>query len=169
MRVPTFRHFRHWAQHAGLFIAGMVVGAAVFMAAHQNVINFALEKERLLDLQMQLIMKNIESRAQHEKKPLTINAISVHFEYGQKQDLPDLTRAELKLRIRNDLDVLLGKNINDITPPIDNGTKVLKTLYERLHTNVNGKDYLARINSYVVIYGELRVWVELEPFQRLIE
>ena len=167
MRVPDLSRFSRWSFALGWFVLGAVAGASVLMAVVQRVHDIHVEENRILRIEKQILAENLASRAEYGHEPRAIHSIIVHLEDDGRTELDETARIELKRRVRDDLKVLLGKDINDITPLVDNGTRVLKTLYERLHSDVNGKDYFVRIDSYVIIYGELRVWASAREFVRL--
>lgn len=166
MRVPNMSHLARWSFALGWFLLGAVAGASVLMAVVQRVHDIHLEENRVLRIEKQILAENLASRSEYGHHPRAIHSIIVHFEDDGRTELDEMTKVELKLRVRNDLKVLLGKDINDITPLVDNGTRVLKTLYEKLHSDVNGKDYFVRIENYVIVFGELRVWASAWEFAR---
>jgi|HigsolmetaAR203D_1030402.scaffolds.fasta_scaffold00680_22 hypothetical protein len=166
MRVPSFRHVPGWQRDAGLILLGMILGASLFITLNQKLLNAYMEENRVLRIEKRMLLENQTSRETYRNRPDVIRSIILFFEDDPKTELTELTRAELKELVRSDLKVLIGKPVNDITPPADNGTRVLKTLYERLHQDVNGTDYLVTINDYVIIYGELRVWLGVREYAK---
>lgn len=156
MRVPSFQRLARWSQGGGLFFAGMIVGAAVFMAIYQHNMNLIFEQNHVLKLEYEMLKDNASMQNISEKY---ISSIVVRVEEHPKEELDVLTKTKIKTLVSKELNVLKGKKVEVIAPQTDNGPKVMKTLYKRLFEDVNGRDYMVEINHYTIVYGELTAWI----------
>ena len=162
MRVPSFRMFAERTQPIGIFIAGMIVGAAVFMAAIQGVINEYITANQQMEMEMRMIQDNARS---HTQDQLVISSIEVFLDPAEATDLSPITSTRLRVLISQDLSELKGKRVYHVAPRMDGGVRVLRTLFKKVYQNVDGKDYMVEIVNYTIVYGNLTVWASVREYR----
>jgi hypothetical protein len=162
MRVPSFEQFAGWSRAAGIFIAGMIVGAAVFMSSvHVAIDEFITESQRL-KMEMEMMHENAKTSSNEQR---FISEIEVYLTVGEKIQLTPVTSTRLRKLITEDLTVLKGKRVYHTVTRSDDGVRLLRTLFKRVYPNVDGKDYIVEINHYSIVYGVLTVWATVEEFR----
>lgn len=163
MRVPSFEQFKSYSRYAGIFIAGMIVGAAALMVSVQGVIQHQITEHHILKLQLDMLKDNVASRTSEQE---VISWIDVYLDYdADKINLDPITAAKLRRYIQRDLEVLKGKRVYHTVSQADGGIRMLKTLFLQLYEDVDGKDYRVEINHYSIVYGVLTVWASIHVYQ----
>ncbi|MEB3100543.1 hypothetical protein [Ferviditalea candida] len=164
MRVPDFRLLARWLQALGLFISGMIVGAAVFAAIfHHNfndiVIMYNSLREENRDLQDQVNDLN-----KFKKAGSVIKSIAVYIEEDQpKEPLDDITKQEIKNRVQRDLSILKGQSIDRLPRQLQ---IIRRVIDNKIYPLIQEKDYTIRIRTILVRYSELQAWIEVREFHR---
>lgn len=162
MRVPSLQQFKDYTRYTGIFIAGMIVGAAVLTASVQGVIQHHITAHQLLKLELEMLKDNASSQTPSQE---TISWIEVYLDYDtDKLTLDPITAAKLRRYIQRDLSVLKGKQVYHTVSRTDGGIRMLKTLFLQLYEDVDGKDYKVEISHYSIVYGVLTVWATVEMF-----
>ncbi|MFC0214111.1 hypothetical protein ACFFK0_16915 [Paenibacillus chartarius] len=158
MRVPEVDKYARFFQAVGIFIAGGIVGAAVFMSIHQHLFNLLLEQNYALkDKVAQLEEENRRATKQREIQGAIAKInVRVVAEDG-KAALDSITQKELETKIRNDLKFLIGKKSADIQDDLDVYTKLLasKTFF-----GVQGKDYRVDVHALFLSGNQLTYYVK---------
>lgn len=162
MRIPPLSQFSGWTKAAGIFIAGMIVGASVFMAAVQNVVNEYLSRNQQMELEMRMMQENART---HTADQTVISYIDVFLDPDENSELSPVTATRLRFLISEDLSVLKGKRVYHVAPRMDGGVRVLRTLFKKVYQDVDGKDYIVEINNYIVMYGNLTVWASVREYR----
>ncbi|MFD0871888.1 MULTISPECIES: hypothetical protein [Paenibacillus] len=160
MRVPNFDRYRHWLARFGLFLAGVIIGAALFMGIYQQ--NFSLLASRNADLEQEIreLRNEIETYSKNRKQAAYIGGIFVHLEEGHTLD--DLSKVELEKRVHEDLKVLSGKPVADFKKD----PKLYMKLIEKPYPGIYDKDYRVEVTTLMLVQSELRVWFRAKPLAR---
>lgn len=157
MRVPDFQRYTHWLAGLGLFLAGMIVGCAVFLSIYQQ--NFTILATRNAELENEIreLQSTVETSEKNKKRAAYIGGVFVEWE--DRSNLDDLTRIELEKRVHKELSVLSGKLIADIRKdPL-----LYLKLVEKPYTSVYDKDYTVKVSALLIVQSELRVWIKAQP------
>ncbi|MDB5055920.1 MAG: hypothetical protein JWM44_3970 [Bacilli bacterium] len=155
MRIPPFERYEKTFVGLGIFIVGMIVGSAIFMAIYQN--NFSL-----LSIQNQHMRTEIESLKttnknlslkQNRVAPSAIRSIAVIFEAkNDAAKLDEISENELRKKIVQDLQFLNGKAIAKL--------KEDPLLYRNLidgktYHAIGERDYVVYVRTFMVIESNL--------------
>lgn len=157
MRVPSLERYAHIFQAVGIFIAGGIVGAAIYMSLHQHLFNEIWVKnyeyqEKIKDLESDL--KNI-NKLQSEQG--IIAKVNVHVENEEgKPPLDSVIQKELEAKVRSELKFLIGKKSADVQ---ENPDIYRKLLANRTYYGVQGKDFRVEVHALFVNGSQLTYWL----------
>jgi hypothetical protein len=155
--VPSLERFARFSQAIGIFIAGSIVGAAIYMSLHQHLFNTIwLEKyeyqEKIKDLEDQ--MKSIR-RLQGEQG--IVAKVNVHVESEEgKPPLDSVIQKELEAKLRTELKFLIGKKTSEIQ---ENRDVYRKLLADRVYYGVQGKDFRVKVHALFINGTQLTYWL----------
>jgi len=158
MRIPSFDRFQKFMQVTAFFVCGMIVGSAVYSALKNSIVDrIVLENYELKD-QVESLRKDLLFAHQVRKENVirSIVAIFVH-EQGEADTIDILTENELKKRLKEDLDIFIGRSIYTINTDSAFARKLLNT---KVYDQIEGQDYDVIIRTMLVVDGVLQVWVE---------
>jgi hypothetical protein len=165
MRVPPFERYEKSLVGAGLFLVGLIVGCALFMAIYQR--NFSL-----LSIQNQQMRTEIEALKDENRnftlqkkasQPL-IRSIKIIFE--RKHDsfkLDEISENELRHRITQDLQFLHGKDIRGIK---DDPLLYRNLLEGKTFHAIRERDYTVYVRTLIVVESELTVALQVIPVRK---
>ena len=75
----------------------------------------------------------------------------------------ELTKSELKRRLKKELSVFIGSSIYKI----DYNAEMARLLLNgKIYTDVNGKDYSVEIKTMLIVENVLRVWFKAKELDR---
>lgn len=157
MRVPSLERYAHYFQAIGIFIAGGIVGAAIYMSLHQQLFNHIWVKnyeysEKIKDLESDL--KNMNKL--HSEQGI-IAKINVRVESGEgKQPLDSVIQKELEAKVRSELKFLIGKKSADIQDDLDVYRKLMSN---RTYYGVQGKDFRVEVYALLINGSQLTYWL----------
>ncbi|QYR20402.1 hypothetical protein KZ483_21680 [Paenibacillus sp. sptzw28] len=160
MRVPQFERFAKLSQGAALLVVGAIIGAAVyhsvFMMNFDALRNTMMKMEEKLQQYEDDIKRLNQFKNQHTVIKSVLPVVEEDRESAGKADaLDELTKKELKRRIKTDLAVLIGRSIYDI----DSDAKIARLLLEsKVYTSIYDKDYEIDIKTMLVADNVLRLW-----------
>lgn len=160
MRVPSLERFSRYLSGTGLFLSGMIVGAALYMSMHQQ--NFSLLITRNSELQEEnaQLKKDIESLNKYKTVQSLIRKVSVQLEPlpSEQSPLDPITQTEIKKKIQQDLSAIYtGHLISDFTDPRE--TKKLREIVQKRIT-LSGKEYDIKFQTLLLIHTELTVLIQ---------
>lgn len=165
MRVPPFDRFRRLGTALGIFILGMVAGAAVYnglMAA-----KFDALVERLHETEDKLGEYELEIRklTNYRDRHGVIRSVVPHIETGRGPDgtpqpLDAVTELRLKQQLKRDLAAFLGRSVYDI----DSEARLARLLLDgKVYKGLKNTDYVVEIRTVLVADGTMTVWVTARP------
>ncbi|WP_166244609.1 hypothetical protein [Paenibacillus turpanensis] len=158
MRVPQLRRAAEWLQGFGLFLAGMVVGAAVFNAVLHHNFDLVVEMNSALESELRDLKDKLDKERKTNKQT-AVSSVVIHIQSPDNHDpLVPSVESVLKERIRKDLKTAIGKPA--VYPDLYEG------LIQDIYYDVQDKDYAVKLRYIAVIYSELNVWVTADPFVR---
>jgi hypothetical protein len=164
MRVPELDQYARFFQAVGIFIAGGIVGAAIYMGIHQQLFNTIwLEnyayKEKIKELQedSQTLRKLRDGQGAIAK----VN-IRIESEEG-RPPLDTVTQKELEAKIRSDLKFLVGKKSSDLQ---ENPDVYKKLLASKIYFGIQGKDYRVDVHALFLSGTQLTYWVKVRDNMR---
>jgi hypothetical protein len=149
--------YARFYQAVGIFVAGGIVGAAIYMSVHQQLFNMLwLEnyayKERIKDLEAE--MKTLK-KLQGEQGVIAKVNVRVDGEEGRPA-LDNVTQKELEAKIRGELKFLIGKKSSDIQ---DNPDVYKKLLEGKIYFGIQGRDYRVDVHALFISGTQLTYWV----------
>jgi hypothetical protein len=165
MRVPSFDRFRRMSTALGIFVLGMVAGAAVYNGLFAAKFDALVERlheteEKLGEYELE-IRKLTNYRNQHG----IIKSVVLHIETGRGPDgspkpLDTVTETRLKQQLRRDLSAFLGRNVYDI----DSEARLARLLLDgKVYKGLKNTDYVVEIRTVLVADGTMTVWVTARP------
>jgi hypothetical protein len=162
--VPPFRLFRHWLQSFGLVISGAVIGAAGFMLVFQHNMNELLMVNAALRSEKETLAEEIEALKNYKDQQTVIKSVQVQMEQPpDKERLEEIIAGEIKKRVYEDLKIFVGKPIS----VIDQDPQAVRSLFgKKPLLGINEKDYVAEINTIMVMNGELKIWLKVNELAR---
>lgn len=163
MRVPPPSLWMHRIRLGAIFLSGAIVGAAVFMSTVQHNFHLILEDNSRLTEENNKLKSDILDLEKHKNSQTVIRSIDVRIETRRgAEPLEEVIQNRIRHQVWEKLrDIWVGQKIS----VLDSGTQTVKSLYSQLIRDLDGKDYMTRISSLFVIYGELRVWIEVEELK----
>lgn len=160
MRVPPLGIFAGWFQAFGLLCAGAIIGAAIFMVIYQHNMTELIKQNELLIGQKEQLQEEIEPLKTYRDYETTLKTIEIHIESLPERNRPDeLIQSQIKKSVYSQLKPLIGMKVaNFYEHP-----KQIKEYYgRRVLPNINEKDYIVEIDTVVILYGKLNVWIHVE-------
>lgn len=165
MRVPPFDRFRRMSASLGLFVLGMVVGAAVYngllVAKFEALANQLYETEEKLG-QYEL---EIRSLTLYKNQHAIIKKIVTHIETnrgpdGSPQPLDAVTEARLKQQLQKDLAAFEGRSVYDI----DSEARLARLLLDgKVYRGLETTEYVVEIRTVLVADNTMNIWVTARP------
>lgn len=136
------------------------------MLLYQHNMEELIRQNTKAKAEIQNLLSKSKDLEQYKDKQTIIRTLVIHFEeVPEDEPLPEGIKNELRTRIQKDLEFLKGQPILKIIPDMDSAPQTLKHLYKKLHTDVQDKNYVVTISTVIVVYGELRIWVQAEEYQ----
>ncbi|MBB3108271.1 hypothetical protein FHS18_000299 [Paenibacillus phyllosphaerae] len=168
MRVPPFERYSILMKSAASFVVGTIIGAMFYHSIFTS--NFEALTNTNIALEEKLGEFEAENKElkQFKNKHSVIKSIQPVLEdnrdsEGQAIVFDELTKTELKKRVRDSLKAMLGRNIYDI----DSDAKLVRLLLDqKVYTAVIEKDYTIEIRTVLVVENVLRVWFSAEQYKR---
>ena len=165
MRVPPFYRFRELSAALGIFVLGMVAGAAVYNGLHAA--KFDALVERLHETEEKLGEYELEIRklTNYRDRHGIIRSVVPHIETGRGPDgapqpLDAVTEARLKQQLKRDLAAFLGHSVYDI----DSEARLARLLLDgKVYKGLKDAEYLVEIRTVLVADGTMTVWVTVRP------
>lgn len=155
MKVPDFQQFTAWVQNFGILIAGMIIGAAVFMAMYVENFDYLVQQNEILREEKQHLEEQLETHHQ-VKNPTQLKTITITIHNPASYPaLDDVTSAQLQKLAREELKFMIGQEVKRLEPDY------IKRLFgKKVFTLEEGKaSYVVEINSIFIADTEMRVWL----------
>jgi hypothetical protein len=156
--------YARFYQAVGIFVAGGIVGAAIYMSVHQHLFNMLwLEnyayKEKIKNLEED--MRTLR-KLRDDQGIVAKIAVRVESEEGRPA-LDNVTQKELEAKIRGELKFLIGKKSADIQ---DNPDVYKKLLEGKIYFGIQGKDYRVDVHALFISGTQLTYWVKAKDNTR---
>lgn len=166
MKVPPSEPTGHFFRAAGLLIAGMIIGAALFLSIYNQRLNMMIVQNRELSSENVRLEGEVEDLKKTKNQQNTINLLNVYVEADDSAPLDKLTESELKRRIHSQLKkIVVGRKISDFAAMPDVYEQILQ---EKPYVGVLDKDYIVQSVRWIVLtQTELKVWVTVKEWKRI--
>lgn len=156
MRVPSFARFQRLMQLTAFFVCGLIVGAAVFNALKIEQYDSLAQENVLLTQRLAELTSDLKQAEQIRKTNVIKSIQPFILEQAGKPELGVATEAEIKKRLKKDLDIFIGRSIYNIDTDAPLARKLLnKIVYE----DIGGQDYEVSVQTMLVADGRLQIWV----------
>ncbi|WP_028611896.1 hypothetical protein [Paenibacillus harenae] len=168
MRVPPFERWVRGMQMTGVLVLGMIIGAIVYNSFYLAQTEALITLKSELEMQLEQNAQDMENLKDFKNKHTVIKSVQprIETETGLKSDRPKLdqvTEAALIKKIKEDLDIFLGRSIYEI----DSDAKFARKLLDRkVYTDIYGKDYSIQIKTILVVDNVLQVWVHVDNYTK---
>ena len=167
MRVPPFEENGHaLLRAAGLLIAGMIIGAALFLSIYNERLDTMIVLNRELSSENIRLEGEVADLKKTKNQQTTINLLNVYIESDEHTELDKLVKSELMRRIHSQLKpIVVGRKISEFAAMPEVYEQILK---EKPLTGVLEKDYIVSSVKWIVLtQTELKVWVTVKEWKRI--
>ncbi|GBF73990.1 hypothetical protein PA598K_02318 [Paenibacillus sp. 598K] len=146
----------------GVFVLGIVVGAAVFNGIYHYQLDALYQQIGELGSSIDEKQQEIRQLNRFKDNHTVIQTIQAYIEEEKLPgglELDARTQTELKKRITTDLGIFIGRSIYEI----DSEAKMARVLLDRkLYLDVFDKDYTIQIKTMLVVDNQLKAWVQVK-------
>ncbi|WP_239618292.1 hypothetical protein [Cohnella mopanensis] len=145
-------------QITAFFVCGMIVGSAVYNALKNNIVDEVIHRNFELKDQLETMKKDLELAQQVRKENVIRSVVTIfRHEQGGSDNLDIITEKELKRRLKEDLNIFLGRSIYTINSDAEFARKLLN---KKVYDQVEDQDYEVTIRTMLLVDGVLQVWVD---------
>ncbi|BBH21489.1 hypothetical protein Back11_28340 [Paenibacillus baekrokdamisoli] len=168
MRVPPFERFAKFTQAVAFIVVGAIIGAMAYHSVYVMNFNALINTNRGLEDRLVDYEERIQKLNQFKDQHTVIKSISATLldnrEKKEEHDaMGELTKSELKRRIKKELSVFIGTSIYKI----DYNAEMARLLLDgKVYTDVNGKDYTVEIKTMLIVDNILQVWFKASIYTR---
>lgn len=168
MRVPSFEKYSGWLSGAGIFISGMIVGAAVFLSIYQEHLSILHERAGALANQNKTLSDNLESLNKFKKNQQYVGKIDVIVELSAKEkDKVDVNVLnEVKRRVYDDIKQISGKPVSAVKEAPDIFTDLVD---RKVYGNVFQKNYLVSVKRLVLVQTDFILYISYSEHTPVIQ
>jgi len=166
LKIPPHESAGNVLRAVGLLIAGMIIGAALFLSIYNQRLNMMIVQNRELVSENVRLEGEVEDLKKNKNQQNTINLLNIYVESADDSPLDKITESELKRRIHGELKkIIVGRKISDFAAMPDVYEQILK---EKPYTGVLDKDYIVQSVRWIVLtQTELKVWVTVKEWKRI--
>ncbi len=163
MKAPSLERFFHLQRPMGIFVAGIVVGAAVFSAIYHHNFNLLTVQNSMLKNENNNLRGNIQSLTKYKNKETIIQGIIVHVEQGADDPaLDEISTEEIKQRVQKDLKIFIGQQVEQMPKQIQ---VAVELLHQKIYPSIREKNYVLEFKLAVIVRADLNVWVTAKEFK----
>lgn len=158
MRVPSFERYSGWLSGFGIFVAGMIVGAAVFLSIYQEHLSILHERVGALTNQNKTLSDNLESLDKFKKNQQYVGKIDVIVELSAREkDRVDVNVLnEIKSLVYDDIKQISGKPVSAVKEAPDIFTDLVD---RKVYRNIFQKNYIVTVRRLVVVQTDLILYI----------
>lgn len=103
MKIPPHESAGNVLRAVGLLIAGMIIGAALFLSIYNQRLNMMIVQNRELVSENVRLEGEVEDLKKNKNQQNTINLLNIYVESADDSPLDKITESELKRRIHGEL------------------------------------------------------------------
>ncbi|MEY9092492.1 hypothetical protein ABH899_001094 [Paenibacillus sp. RC84] len=156
MKMPSFDRYPRFLAGIGLFLAGGIVGSAVFLSLYHHTYNVLVIENWNLKKENNGLQLDIETLNKFKNKQGLITRVTVHLYNDIQHPLESHVQKALEDRVKRDLKIVEGQKLGEIRDS--------PQLYERLiasktYYGVIDKDYIVNVKAMTLVQSELTVWI----------
>ncbi|PYI57071.1 hypothetical protein DLM86_01075 [Paenibacillus flagellatus] len=165
--MPSLELIGRWLSGIGLFAAGMVVGAAVYMSVHQANFSLLVERNTVLVDENDNLKKELQNLNKFKNSQSVIKKITVRVENGTSSPTPaidPIAEQELKQQVQKVLEpVYVGHSLTLFTSGAEDQRTAeilkLRKIVSQPYT-VKEHTYKAEFSSMAIVQTELIVYIK---------
>ena len=168
MRVPPFERYSKITQAVAFMVVGGIIGSivyhSIFFMNFNALVNINREQEDTIAEYEERIQKLNQFKDQHTVIKIVLPVLLDNRGDKEQHDvMGELTKSELKRRLKAELNVFIGSSIYKI----DYNAEMARLLLNgKIYTDVNGKDYSVEIKTMLIVENVLRVWFKAKELER---
>lgn len=168
MRIPPFERYAVLTQAVAFILVGAVIGAIAYHSIFVMNFNALINVNRGLEDRLTEYEERIQKLNQFKDQHTVIKSISATLldNRGNKEgkdSMSEVTKSELKRRLKKELSVFIGTSIYKI----DYNAEMARLLLDgKVYANVNGKDYTVEIKTMLIVDNILQVWFKASIYNR---
>lgn len=158
MRVPSFERYKSLLSGTGVFIAGVIVGAAVYLSMYQQHLSVLHERVGELSNQNKTLQDSMEGLNKFKQNQQYIGRVKVMAEFASKEaDKADANVLnELKRLVYEDIKLTSGKPVSAVREAPDIFTNLVD---KKVYRNVYGKNYQISVRYLMVVQTEFTIYI----------
>lgn len=167
MRVPPFERYSKLTQAVAFMVVGGIIGSiiyhSIFFMNFNTLVNTNRDLEDRIEEYKERIQKLNQFKDQHTVIKIVLPVLLDNRGEKEQNAIGELTKSELKKRLKAELGVFIGSSIYKI----DYNAEMARLLLNgKIYTNVYGKDYSVEIKTMLIVENVLRVWFKAEEHIR---
>jgi hypothetical protein len=168
MRVPPFERYSKITQAVAFIVVGGIIGSivyhSIFFMNFNTLVNSNRDLQDKIDEYEERIQKLNQFKDQHTVIKMVLPVLLDNRGDKEQDDvMGELTKSELKRRLKKELSVFIGSSIYKI----DYNAEMARLLLNgKIYTDVNGKDYSVEIKTMLIVENVLRVWFKAKELDR---
>lgn len=160
MRVPPGEIYSGWLAGIGLFIAGMIVGAAVFLAVYQQNFSILVQEHEKLKVEADKLRDAVDTYKKNKNKELYVGNIEVIVEPARADGALDpAVASEIARRVRNDLKAIGGKPVSVVKEWPDLPVRLVDG---HIYRSVYEKNYMITVRKMFVVQTDFILYVAVK-------
>lgn len=157
MRIPPFYRYMKLMRFGAVFLCGMVVGAAVYNGMYHYQFNqlTTIRSELLTQIGQQ--EEEIKALEKYKHRETIIRKLQIYILDHPNKPIDIQIENELKEKIRDDLNSLVGRSISKIN---SDAILIQQILRNKIYQVPHGEQYAVQIRTMLANDGLLQIWVE---------
>lgn len=158
MRVPSFERYRSFLSGAGIFLAGMIVGAAVYLSVHQQHLSILHQRVGELANQNKTLQDSMEGLNKYKQNQQYVGRVKVVAELAAKDkgNTDANVINELERRVYEDIKQVSGKPVSAVRDAPDIFSNLVD---KKIYRNVFGKDYTVSVRHLMVVQTDFTLYI----------
>lgn len=158
MRMPSFERYAGWLSGMGIFAAGMIVGAAVFLGIYQEHLSILHERVGALSNQNKTLSDNLESLNKYKRTQQYIGKVDVIVELDAKdKDKTDINVLnEIKRRVYEDIKKVSGVPVSAVKQAPDHFHDHVD---HKVYHGVFEKNYIVTVKRLMVVQTDYILYI----------
>jgi hypothetical protein len=162
MRTPSMVWFARYMRAAGLIIAGMIIGAAMFMAAYQHNFDLLFRENQQLRTENEEIRKTLEPYIKDKNRTAIVRQIKINiFTPASSDSLDEITTTELRRKLQSDLEVIRGRSFDSAA---DSLLVARRIIHRKVYTLVDKQEFTIQLPLFLLKGDTLTIWAEVNRY-----
>lgn len=158
MRIPPFESYTHLLSGLALFLAGAIIGSAMFMGIYQQNFSTLVITNKNLQEEINQLNVEIDSLKKYRNQQNVVGKVTVHIDSvrNNPDHLDASVETEIKSRVYNDLKIVIGQPLS----AIEANPQIYQHLIDRkIYTGIHEQNYTVRVHTIIVSPAKLSIWI----------